>query len=317
MLPSSHSSSSHFAASVSTKHTLREFCNVQEHLQRQQRREEERRQEQEQEVRAAERARAAREAPIPERYVPRGVSPSRYDYSSESEDLPLPSLPPARSSRRLASQIASRPVEAAPAAAAAMPSRRSRSLSPDPVRTAVNHAEPPRHTVVPSPLRRARPNTSPSPPTKRQRREDAGTDHKRSSQLARDEYRDRDGYRSRNGSRSDVYPTDRHDMERDKRHDAAAVYGDRPGHSSKTESIRQPDRNSGRSSGRAPYGDRHYGDRDRTRESDRGRYDDRGRDRREERGSRLRDSAGRHASPAVRYNVHHVNVTNRHAHSRY
>jgi len=126
MLPSSHSSSSHFAASVSTKHA-RDFCNMQEHLQRQQQREEERRQEQEQAVRAAERARAAREAPVPERYVPRGASPSRYDYSSESEDLPLPSLPPARSSRRLASQIASRPVEAAPAAAAAMPSRRSRS----------------------------------------------------------------------------------------------------------------------------------------------------------------------------------------------
>jgi len=88
---------------------------MQEHLQRQQQREQERRQEQEQEVRAAERARAAREAPVPERYVPRGASPSRYDYSSESDDLPLPSLPPARNSRRLASQIASRPVEAAPA----------------------------------------------------------------------------------------------------------------------------------------------------------------------------------------------------------
>ncbi len=296
---------------------------MQEHLQRQQQREQERRQEQEQEVRAAERARAAREAPVPERYVPRGASPSRYDYSSESDDLPLPSLPPARNSRRLASQIASRPVEAAPAAAAAMPSRRSRSLSPDPVRTAVNHAEPPRHTLVPSPPRRARPNRSPSPPPKRQRREVSGTDHKRSSQLAGDEYRNHDGYRSRNGSRSDAYPADRHDTERDKRHDAAAVYGDRPGHSSKTESVRQPDRNSGRDIGRAPYGDRHYGDRDRTRESDRGRYDDRGRersqhngDRREERCSRLRDSAGRHASPAVRYDVHHVNVTNRHAHSR-
>lgn len=294
------------------KCALRDLCNVQEHLQRQQQWEQERRQEQEQEARAAERARAAREAPIPERYVPRGASPSRYDYSSESEDLPLPSLPPARNSRRLASQIASRPVEAVPAAAAAMPSRRSRSLSPDPVRTAVNHAEPPRHTSVPSPPRRARPNRSPSPPPKRQRREDSGTDHKRSSQLARDEYRDRGGYRSRNGSRSDVNPTDRHDTERDKRHDAAAVYGDRLGHSSKTESIRPSDRNSGQDSGRAPYGDRHYGDRDRNRQ---GWYDDRGRDRsqhngdrREERGSRLRDSAGRHASPAVRYNVHHVNV---------
>ena len=323
MLLPSHSSSSHFAAAVSKKHAPRDFCNMQEHLQRQQRREEERRQEQEQAVRAAERARAAREAPVPERYVPRGASPSRYDYSSESDDLPLPSLPPARNSRRLASQIASRPVEAAPAAAAAMPSRRSRSLSPDPVRTAVNHAEPPRHTLVPSPPRRARPNRSPSPPPKRQRREVSGTDHKRSSQLAGDEYRNHDGYRSRNGSRSDAYPADRHDTERDKRHDAAAVYGDRPGHSSKTESVRQPDRNSGRDIGRAPYGDRHYGDRDRTRESDRGWYDDRGRersqhngDRREERCSRLRDSAGRHASPAVRYDVHHVNVTNRHAHSR-
>ena len=323
MLLSSHSSSSHFAASVSTKHAVKDLCNMQEHLQRQQQREQERRQEQEQEVRAAERARAAREAPVPERYVPRGASPSRYDYSSESDDLPLPSLPPARNSRRLASQIASRPVEAAPAAAAAMPSRRSRSLSPDPVRTAVNHAEPPRHTLVPSPPRRARPNRSPSPPPKRQRREVSGTDHKRSSQLAGDEYRNHDGYRSRNGSRSDAYPADRHDTERDKRHDAAAVYGDRPGHSSKTESVRLPDRNSGRDIGRAPYGDRHYGDRDRTRESDRGWYDDRGRersqhngDRREERCSRLRDSAGRHASPAVRYDVHHVNVTNRHAHSR-
>lgn len=292
---------------------------MQEHLQRQQQREQERRQEKEQEARAAERARAAREAPVPERYVPRGASPSRYDYSSESEDLPLPSLPPARSSRRLASQIASRPAEAVPTAAAAMPSRRSRSLSPDPVRIAVNHAEPPRHTIVPSPPRRARPNTSPSPPPKRQRREDASTEYRRSSQLTRDEYRDRDGYRSRDGSRSDVYPTDRHDTARDDGHDAAAMYGDRRGHSSRTESVRQPERNSGRDSGRAPYGDRHYGDRDRTRESDRERYGDRGRDRsqhngdrREERGSRLRDSAGRHASP-VRYDVHNVNVTNRHA----
>ncbi|KAL0036103.1 hypothetical protein WJX79_003161 [Trebouxia sp. C0005] len=151
---------------------------------------------------------------------------------------------------------------------------------------------------------RARPNTSPSPPPKRQRREDASTEYRRSSQLTRDEYRDRDGYRSRDGSRSDVYPTDRHDTARDDGHDAAAMYGDRRGHSSRTESVRQPERNSGRDSGRAPYGDRHYGDRDRTRESDRERYGDRGRDRsqhngdrREERGSRLRDSAGRHASP--------------------
>ena len=275
------------------------MSHLQEHLQRQQQREQERVQAREEALRAAERARAIREAPAPERYVPRGASPSRYEYSSDSEDLPLPSLPPARSSRRIASQIASRPAEA-PAAAAARPSRRSRSLSPDPVRTAVTHAEPPRHTTVPSPPGRVRPDRSPSPPPKRQRREDSGTEHRQSSHPVRDDYRDRDDYRSRNGSRTDAYQSSRHGTERDSRRDAAAVYGDMQGRSSRAENGRHADRD--RDSRDVPRGP--YGDRDRTRGSDRDARDDRDYHRSHHEGGREdrphRHTDKRSASPAVR-----------------
>jgi len=267
------------------------------HLQAQQQWEEERKQEREEHRRAEERARARREAPAPERYVPRGHSPHRYPSSSESEDLPLPPTQTGR--RRLASQIASRPTEAS-VPAAALPSKRSRSLSPDPVRTAVNHAEPPRHTVAPSPPRRVPSQRSPSPAPKRQRREDSGTDHRRSNQPSRDDYSHRDDYRSRNGSRS-VYQSSQHGADRDRGHESAAIYGDRQGRSGRDEDGRHADRDS------RPA----YGDRERTRDTGRGAYGDRDhrrtdRDEREERQSRHRGSAKRSMSPVVRYSQQKV-----------
>ena len=220
---------------------------LQEQLQRQQQREQERLLAREGARKAAERARAIRDAPPPERYVPRGPSPARYAPSESEDDLPSP--PPPRSSRRLASQIASRPAEAAkPPAPVA--SRRSKSLSPDPVRAAVNHAEPPKHTVPPSPPRRVRLDRSPSPPPKRQRRDDSGTEHRRS----RDDHRDTDDHRSRRRSPEPYQP-------RDKGYSAAGPYGDR--------AIR-----SSRNDDRAPV-DARYGDRQRPREADRAPYGDR------------------------------------------
>lgn len=274
---------------------------VQEHLQRQQQREQERLMAEAEAQKAAERARAIREAPPPERYIPRGPSPARYA-SSESED-DLPSPPPLRSSRRIASQLASRP--AAPSLpAAAVTTRRSKSLSPDPVRTTVNHAEPPRHTIAPSPPRRVQPDRSPSPPPKRQRQEDSSPDYRG----RRDDRRDRDGPRSRHRSPEQHHPSKYASSDRPRAH-AAAPYGDRPVRSSRDDDrapvdARYGSRQRPRDADRAPYGDR-----ERTRGSEKGAYGDRGHQRShyegshrgEERRSRPRDSSRRSPGPVDRY----------------
>lgn len=254
-------------------------------------------------MKAAERARAIRDAPPPERYVPRGPSPARYA-SSESED-DLPSPPPLRSSHRIASQLASRP--AAPSLpAAAMTTRRSKSLSPDPVRASVNHSEPPKHTVPLSPPRRVQPDRSPSPPPKRQRREDSGPDYRR-EHSSRDERRDRGDYHNRRRSPQQQQPSTHATADRGKGY-AAAPYGDRPVRSSRDDDRAPVD---------ARYGDRErprdadralYGDRERTRGSDRGPYGDRGHHRSDyddsRRGdewrSRPRDSSRRSPAPGNR-----------------
>ena len=278
---------------------------MQDHLQRQQQREQERLLAKAEAKKAAERARAIRDAPPPERYVPRGPSPARYA-SSESED-DLPSPPPLRSSHRIASQLASRP--AAPSLpAAAMTTRRSKSLSPDPVRAAVSHAEPPKHTVPPSPPRRVQPDRSPSPPPKRQRREDPGLDY-RGGRRSRDNRRDRDDYHSsRHRSPEQQQASKYASSDRGKGH-AAAPYGDRPVRSSRDDDrapvdARYGDRDRPRDADRAAYGDR-----ERTRGSERGAYGDRGRHRSdydegrrgEEKRSRPRDSSRHSPGPADRY----------------
>ncbi|KAL3140186.1 hypothetical protein ABBQ38_004462 [Trebouxia sp. C0009 RCD-2024] len=254
-------------------------------LQRQQQREQERLLAKAEAKKASERARAIREAPPPERYVPRGPSPARYA-SSESEDE-LPSPPPLRSSHRIASQLASRP--AAPSLpAAALTARRSKSLSPDPVRAAVNHSEPPKHTVPSSPPRKVQSDRSPSPPPKRQRREDPGADYKDYGRSSRDDRRDRGENRSRHRSpeqqQPSIYPT----SDRGKGY-AAAPYGDRPVRSSRDDDrapveARYGDRDRPRDADWAPYGDR-----ERTRGSDRGAYGDRGHHRSDYDGSRRGD----------------------------
>ena len=142
----------------------------------------------------------------------------------------------------------------------------------------MNHAEPPKHTVPPSPPRRVRSDRSPSPPPKRQRREDSGTDHRRS----------RDDYRADHGSRHEPYD------HRDKGRSAAAPYGDRAvrssrdddrapvgAHYSDKERARNPDRvrdaDRARDSERPRDADKApYGDRDRPKASDRDVYGDRG-----------------------------------------
>ena len=276
---------------------------VQEHLQIQQQREQERLLAKAEAKKAAERARPIREAPPPERYIPRGPSPARYA-SSESED-DLPSPPPLRSSRRIASQLASRP--AAPSLpAAAMTTRRSKSLSPDPVRTTVNHTEPPRHTVAPSPPRRVQPDRSPSPPPKRQRREDSSPEY-RGGRSSRDDRRDRDGPHSRHRSPEQQHPSKHASSDRVRAH-AAAPYGDRPVRSRRDDDrapvdLRYGDRERPRDADRAPYGDR-----ERPRGSERGAYGDRGHQRSdyegsrrgEERRSRPRDSSRRSPGPVDR-----------------
>ena len=274
---------------------------VQELLQKQQLREQERLLAKAEARKAAERARAIREAPPPERYVPRGPSPARYA-SSESEDE-LPSPPPLRSSRRIASQLASRP--AAPSLpAAAVTTRRSKSLSPDPVRAAVSHAEPPRHTLPASPPHRVQPDRSPSPPPKRQRREDPSPDN-RGGRSSRDARSDRNDPRSRHRSPEQHHSSNYGSSDRGRGH-AAAPYGDRQVRSSRDDDrapvdARYGDRDRLRDGNRAPYGDR-----DRAKGSDRGAYGDRGHQRSsyegsrrdEEQRSRPRDSS-RRSSGAV------------------
>lgn len=210
-------------------------------LRQQQRKDEEARAKQEVKL-AAERARAIREAPPPERYVPRGPSPVRDSYSSESEEERLPLPPPARTRGRLASQIGSRPIE--PDSAPARGNRRSKSLSPDPVKTAINHAEPPRHTKVASPPRRPRPDRSPSPPPKRRQTE---RDVSRAQPSARD------------NARGDAQPSSRRASGRDRDHDREDPRAVR--HESRTARGSEPapygDRNRRSDADRAPYGDRH------------------------------------------------------------
>lgn len=258
---------------------------MQELLQKQQLREQERLLAKAEAEKAAERARAIRDASPPERYVPRGPSPARYA-SSESEDE-LPSPPPLRSSRRIASQLASRP--AAPSLpAAAMTTRRSKSLSPDPVRAAVSHAEPPRHTVPTSPPHRVHPDRSPSPPPKRQRREDPSPEDRGGRSSRGDARRDRDDHRSRHRSPELHHSSKYAASDRDRAH-AAAPYGDRPVRSSRDDDrapvdARYGDRDRLRDGERAPYGDR-----DRARGSDRGAYGDRGHQRSSYEGSRRDD----------------------------
>ena len=260
----------HLPSSMMCMHACLQSCKtavVQEHLQRQQQREQERLLAKAEAKKAAERARAIRDAPPPERYVPRGPSPARHA-SSESED-DLPSPPPLRSSRRIASQLASRPT--APSLPAdAMPSRRSKSLSPDPVRTTINHAEPPKRTVAPSPPRRVQPDRSPSPPPKRQRQEDSSPDY-RGGRSSREDHRDRGDPRSRHRSPAQQRPSKHTSLDRDRAR-TAAPYGDRPLRRSRDDD-RAPvygDRERLRDADRAPYGDR-----ERPRGSQRGAYGDR------------------------------------------
>lgn len=242
------------------------MCTFQAQQLRQQQHDEERAAARQQAKLAEERARAIREAPPPERYVPRGPSPVRHKYSSESEDERLPLPPPARTRGRIASQIA--PHSRQPPAA---DDRRSKSLSPDPVKTAVNNAEPPRHTKIASPPRRPRPDSSPSPPPKRRH---VDYDKARPSNRRVGDPSTRDRASDRGPAYGEKYGSSRdrdNDSRARTRDTEPAPYGDR-GRRSEADRAPYGDR-SHRLEVERPYGDRqlqrtHYED-SRYREDDR------------------------------------------------